>query len=320
MISLAARLCPELTNLSWWLYKLEPWLVTSQGDIIRSSSGTQQGCPLSNPLFALTMQFIAEKLQTIDGLRKPLFFWDDTALVGTPEALAQAVNILNQYASETGLRLKWKKCHLHGLPQTIDKCKSLSFPTMMTLHTNFNMEYLKAPIGDDQFVDLWLKKKLNKLGKIVGLLSSMPHKHEAATLLRSTAAVCRVVYLMRILPPYQISNFIAEFDTLVRSGFEQILGIPMNDLWWDIAKLPPKYGGMGWKTSSYTYGAHYIASLAKTADSIRRITPCYNPESVAERDAGEWIKNRAPSNVTTKSIMQVIRNPRNLSGQLNLWR
>ena len=124
MISLAARLCPELTNLSWWLYKLEPCLVTSRGDVIRSSSGTQQGCPLSNPLFALTMQFIAEKLQTIDGLRKPLFFWDDTALVGTPEALAQAILIINDCASETGLRLKWKKCHLHGLPPTIDKCKS----------------------------------------------------------------------------------------------------------------------------------------------------------------------------------------------------
>ena len=100
----------------------------------------------------------------------------------------------------------------------------------MTFHTNFNMEYLKAPIGDDQFVHLWLKKKLNKLGKIVGLLSSVPHKHEAATLLRSTAAVYRVLYLMRILPTHQIFHFIAQFDTLVRSGFEQILGIPMNDI------------------------------------------------------------------------------------------
>ena len=114
MMSLAARLCPELTNLTWWLYKLQPWLVTSRGDVIRSSSGTQQGCRLSNPLFALTMQFIAEKLQAIDGLRKPLFFWDDTALVGTPEALVEAINILKECASETGLSLKWKKCHLRS--------------------------------------------------------------------------------------------------------------------------------------------------------------------------------------------------------------
>ena len=92
------------------------------------------------------------------------------------------------------------------------------------------MEYLKAPIGDDQYVQVWLKEKIRKLEKIVSLLSWMPHKHEAATLLKSTAAVCRVVYLMRILPPYKTTAFIAKFDTVVRSGFEQILVIPINDL------------------------------------------------------------------------------------------
>ena len=99
---------------------------------------------------------------------------------------------------------------------------------------------------------------------------------------------------MRILPPFQISSFIANFDSVVRSGFEQILGISMNDLWWDIAKLPPKYGGMGWKTGSHTFGAHYISSLAKTADLVRRIIPDHNPEIIAERDVGEWLKKVAP--------------------------
>ena len=62
MISLAAKLCPELANLKWWLYKLQSRVVTTRSDVIRSSSGTQQGCRLSNPLFALTMEFIAKKL------------------------------------------------------------------------------------------------------------------------------------------------------------------------------------------------------------------------------------------------------------------
>ena len=99
---------------------------------------------------------------------------------------------------------------------------------------------------------------------------------------------------MRILPPHQISSFIAQFDNVVRAGFEQILGIPMNDLWWDIAKLPPKYGGMGWRTGSHTYGAQYIASLAKTKEFVRRIIPNQNLVSIAERDAGAWLKDHAP--------------------------
>ena len=55
LIKLAASKCPELANLTWWLYKLEPNLITSSGKSIRSSSGTQQGCRLSNPLFALAI-------------------------------------------------------------------------------------------------------------------------------------------------------------------------------------------------------------------------------------------------------------------------
>ena len=218
------------------------------------------------------MQFIGEKLTGIEGLRKPLFFWDDTALIGTPEALVRAAQILTNCAEETGLRLKWTKCHLYALPAVIAKCRTLPFPKAMTLHTNFNMTYLQAPIGDDQFVHQWLQKKLQKLDQIVSLVSAMPHKHEAATLLKNSAAVCRVVYLMRILPPTQISTFIRECDVRLRRGFEEILGIRKGDIGWEIAKLPPKYGGMGWKTGSHTHGALYIASLTKTCAASRHHT------------------------------------------------
>ena len=56
MLRLVAAHCPELANLVRWLYELEPHLVTTRGDIVKSSTGTQQGCTLSNPLFALVMQ------------------------------------------------------------------------------------------------------------------------------------------------------------------------------------------------------------------------------------------------------------------------
>ena len=309
MMSLTAKDCPELTNITWWLYKLQPWLVTVRGDVVRSSSGTQQGCRLSNPLFALTMQFIADKLKGVEGLRNPLFFMDDTALVGTPEALAKAIHIIANCTAETGLKLKWPKCHLHGLPDTIDSCKSLPFPKDIRFHQDFNMVYLKAPIGDDVFVQSWLDKKLSNLTKIVSLLSGMPYKHEAATLLRSTAAVCRVVYLMRILPPTQISRFIHDFDATLRQGFEQILGIPMDDLRWELAKLPPKYGGMGWKTGSHTYGAHYIASLAKTSERVSCIATSHDTLSIAQHSASEWLRNIAPTTITIKSLVDSIRNP-----------
>ena len=216
MISIAAKDCPELAKLTWCLYKLQPWLITVRRDIVRSSSGTQQGCRLFNPIFALTIQFIADKLKGIEGLCNHLFFMDDTALVGTPAALAKTTHIIANCIAEISLRLKLSKCHLHCLPITIDSCKSLLFPRAIKIHQDFNMVYLRAPIGDYVFVRHWLDKKLSNLTTIVSLLSALPHKHEATTLLRSTATVCRVVYLMRILPPTQISQFISDFDATLR--------------------------------------------------------------------------------------------------------
>ena len=48
MLQLVKEYCPELTKLAWWLYASEPHLVTSRGDTVKSSTGTQQGCTLSN--------------------------------------------------------------------------------------------------------------------------------------------------------------------------------------------------------------------------------------------------------------------------------
>ena len=146
-----------------------------------------------------------------------------------------------------------------------------------------------------------------ELQTLISLLSSMPHKHDAATLLTHSSAICRVVYLMRILPPAQIAGFINEFDTMVRRGYEALLGIPIPDNWWDIAKLPPKYGGMGWRTGLHTFGAHYVTSLAKTATAVSSIVPSHDPEEVARREANGWLVQIAPSPITADALVKAAR-------------
>ena len=175
MLRLIAAHCPELTNLVRWLYELEPHLVTGGGDTVRSSTGTQQGCTLSNPLFALVMEYIAKKL-IIDGLKVKQFYWDDTALVGTPEAVCKALEIIRSLSTETGLDLKWSKCHLYGTPELVEISKTLStpaFPRSIVFHDSYDMIYLKAPIGSDRFVARWLKTKLSKLEDIVKAIAIM---------------------------------------------------------------------------------------------------------------------------------------------------
>ena len=177
MLRITAAYCPELTNLLFWFYERDSQLITKGGHTVMSPTGTQQGCTLSNPLFVLVVEYISKKL-IIPGIVAKLFYWDDTALVGIPEAIADAVNQIRLLSEETGLQLRWQKCHLYGLPDVIAKCNNVS-PLLLkdNVHDNFDMIYLKAPIGSDLFVAEWLTAKLSKLQDLVTSITQMPYKH-----------------------------------------------------------------------------------------------------------------------------------------------
>ena len=81
----------------------------------------------------------------------------------------------------------------------------------------------------------------------------------------------------------------------------------MGDDTWNIAKLPPKYGGMGWRTGLQSYGAQYITSVAKTADDVERIVPGYNPTELVMRNANEWLITHAGPAHDAASTVRAIR-------------
>ena len=202
------------------------------------------------------------------------FYWDDTALVATPEAASEALEIIRSLSKETGLNIKWSKSHLYGTVELVERCKSLSapgFPNGVVFHDSYDMIYLKAPIGSDKFVSEWLETKLSKLGDIVNAISLM---HEGFTLLKSCAAECRVMYLMRFIPPRQLVRFMEGFDKLLKKGFEGLLGIKIEEKCWRLAQLPAKFGDMAVRSELRTFGAQHLCSLAKSAHNVERMGCC----------------------------------------------
>ena len=63
----------ELSKFTLWLYGEESHLITSRGDIVKSSTGIQQGC--SFPLFVLTIEFFAQKLKHMRAFALTYFSW-----------------------------------------------------------------------------------------------------------------------------------------------------------------------------------------------------------------------------------------------------
>ena len=186
------------------------------------------------------MKYIIDKLPT-KHLRAKICFWDDCVLAGSPAAIAEAAELISELSEETGLELKWSKCHLNAPSKEIgDECRNL-FTKGIQIHDSMNLTWMKVPIGSDEYVIPKLEAKLDDLQHIVSSIVDMPFKHEAFTLLRYCAAECRVTHLCRTVPPVQIKSFLEKFDRLIRKGFEKMIGIELEDRWWRICKLPSKF-------------------------------------------------------------------------------
>ena len=309
MLKLIAKYIPELAQLAFWLYEQEPDLITSSGDTIKSSTGTQQGCTLAGFLFGLLMKYIVDDLSQIDGLRVKLCFWDDLCLIGTPTALARAAKKLSDLEETTGLELKWTKCHLHFGSEEQAQQHRNEFPDGIQIHHDLDVEYLQIPVGSDEFVKAKLQKKLGELKTTIDKLCSMSHKHEAFVLLQKCASACRVTHIMRTVAPKQSAPFVAEFDKILRSGFQKIIGLELDDKWWRIAKLPAKYGGMALRSGVSTLGAQFAVSLSKASCVVGKIS---NDPSAALRrlslETTGWLSAALGKEIDISALHKSIQN------------
>ena len=162
---------------------------------------------------------------------------------------------------------------------------------------NLNFVYLKTPKGEDAFVEKYLEEKLTQLRREISALSEMTHLHGCFTLLRSCASACKVTHLMRTIPPKQLWKFIDEFDSLLRSAMEKILGHDLSDQQWMICQLPGKYGCFGLRSGKLIFGAQYVMSLQKCANDMAANAVGWNLEECAKEASGSWLKVNIGSNL-----------------------
>ena len=88
---------------------------------------------------------------------------------------------------------------------------------------------MNVPIGTYDYVEEVLEKKLVELKNLVDDIVKIPYKHEAFSILKACASDCRIVHLLRTLPPHQSLPFATKFDKIVRDGFTDLLECPLPD-------------------------------------------------------------------------------------------
>ena len=161
----------------------------------------------------------------------------------------------------------------------------------MQVHGSMDQTWMKVPIGSSGYVQGCLKKKLAELSALVEMISNMPARHEAFSILRSCASNCKIVHLTRTVPPKDSIPFVNKFDSILRKGFESILGHDLEERWWRIARLPVKYGGVGLRSGANTCAAQYAQSVMMTEHHVKNIAgQDYSAKTILERDAKDALE------------------------------
>ena len=224
--------------------------------VILSAMGVQQGGPEGPALFCLGLQQLAQKIKQSCELDFHRWYMDDGNLIGSPENLAKAWNILASDGPALGLYLNPAKCEwisLNGRPECPIK--------EISPNSTGNFEILGAPVGDPAFTNEAVDSILTSYSNILNLLPDLHHSQTATLLLRHCFSYCRAVYIMRTVPHCLFKEAASKFDSRIRSCFESVLGTSLRPNSWIQAQLSIALGGFGLRSVEAHAPGAFLASL-----------------------------------------------------------
>ena len=299
-LELIAVWLPHLLPSAWLHYSSPSKVYSNEGVEFSSEEGAQQGDHVGNHAFSMVAKYLNDRLQALDFALK-LFYVDDLILIGSLETLNKALDIINQLENTTGIKLNFEKTVIYCPNENAYEQAKEVLGKLITVENSLNMEYLKCPIGDDDFVKRHLEKKLSELKQTTEILSEMPYLHEAWTLLKYCGSSARVNHLQRVIPPNQIKWFNEEYDKLIRSAYTRLLGVKHIPDWsWNIQKLPPRLGGVLLRTGCGLSATKYSASLASVTHTMKNFLKDWNSLEVFERDAWKELEDELGARIEPK--------------------
>ena len=230
--------------LSWVLtcYGGEAELVFGDS-IIPSSVGFHQGDPLASLLFSINLQPVVDMIrQEVPDLKLQVWYLDDGTLIGTKADLQKAVDIILREGPARGLFLSTANTvHFPLMPKsTIWSPNNIStsndpLERGIPLIKDSGIVLLGTPIGDTQFTENWIKKKIKKVKDLTDRLPLLQDPHVEFVLLRSCLALPKVMFILRTTDPTRNQLLWQEFDNITRETLIRILVSPVDNQQWDQA-------------------------------------------------------------------------------------
>ena len=189
---------------------------------------------------------------------------DDGILAGTQQQLCTALNLLTNLGQVCGLELRVQKSEICSPVDLI------AIDNRVNRNSKEGLEIFGAAIGNPSFVAASLRKKVNKIEKLLETLH--------VTLRCNTASD-------------EYSVILHDFDNLQRTTFKNILGTVISENAWKQACLPISKTGVGIRQAVDQLKAAFVGSVLLADALVEQITGEKIKDNQILKETVEELKN-----------------------------
>ena len=199
-LSMRFRLAPDIYPLVFSAYS-SPSNFFWGNHQIASAEGVQQGDPLGPLIFCLTIFSLGQRLTSV----LSILYLDDISIGGPCDNIIEDLEAIME-ASSLGLALNTQKSEIITDSPSSRNCLLTVLPGAQTVDPS-QASLLGSPIGDANCVTSAIQVKTATLQSMCERLNLLSAR-DAFTLLRSSLAIPKLMYLLRTAPCFASNSLI----------------------------------------------------------------------------------------------------------------